>query len=239
MADVSLADLGSASSPLPGLDPSDYGGYGAGGNQTDPSSGSFNPLSLGPLALGAGGFGAILAQGPGSLPPQFGTLQTNATDMTGTGQRLVAQGQGMVGKGEEALAMATRGELTPEQAAALKQYGTGLTNQTRQQFFNMGQNPDQSTAYISQTADNDAKVIAMAQSQIQTTIQLGLGQISGGGSLIGQGQGFESAANNVLLQAGEAQLKADQAYSSNLTSAFASIGQLFGAAAKVAPLLAV
>lgn len=221
----------------PGITSDDLQGYGSLGASPDPTgfSGS-QMLGAGALGLGAIGFGSLLAQGPGSLPPQFGQLQGNASGMTATGQGLVTQGQGLVGQGQEALAMAQRGELTPAQAAALKVFGTGLTNQTRQQFYNMGQNPDQSTAFISQTADIDAKVNAMAQQEIQSTIQLGLGQISGGGSLIGQGLGFENAANQALLQAGEAQLKMDSQYSDNLTKAFSAIGQMFGTFGKAALL---
>lgn len=237
MADVSLSDLGSSSNPLPGLDASDYQGYGPGGNISgfgDISGSTWG--SLGALGVGALGFGSILAKGESPLPAQFQAMEGNVPFLQNTGQGLVGQGQGLVSQGQSALAMAQRGELTPEQQAQLNVYGTGLNNQTRQQFYNMGQNPDQSTAFISQTADNDAKVNAMAQQQIQTTIQLGLGQISSGNSLIGQGFGFENAANQVLLEAGKAQLQQDKDYSSSLTSAFSSIAQLFGAGLKLAAL---
>jgi len=142
------------------------------------------------------------------------------------------QWQQLVGQGEDALAMAQRGELTPEQRAQLSVYGTGLTNQARQMYAGMGVNPDKDTSFLSTTADIDTKVNAMAQQQIQSTIQLGLGEISGGSSLISGGLGNVNAANSALLQVGEAQLKNDQAYSSNLTSAFGAIGSLFGGVAK-------
>ena len=64
----------------------------------------------------------------------------------------------------------------------------------------------------------------MAQAQIQSTIQLGLGEISGGSSLIGQGLSFQTAANQALIAAGEAQIKQDQTYSAALTSAFTALG---------------
>ena len=69
-------------------------------------------------------------------------------------------------------------------------------------------------------------VNAMAQSQIQSTIQLGLGEISGGSSLIGQGLGFDNAANQILLQAGQAQLQQDKNYSDSLTSVFSGIAKM-------------
>jgi hypothetical protein len=232
MADVSLSDLGSSSNPLPGLDASDYEGFGSGGNISgsigDPGSSSLFS-SAGALGLGALGLGAILGQGGASLPPQFQQLESNVPGMMSTGQGLVGQGQGLVGQGQQALAMGQAGTLTPEQQAQLKVYSTGLTNQARQQFYNMGTSPDSNTAFLSTTADIDTKVNAMAQQQIQTTIQLGLGEISGGSSLIGQGQGFENAANQILLQTGQAQLQADKNYSDSLTSVFSSIAKMLPA----------
>jgi hypothetical protein len=231
MADVSLGDLGSSSSPLPGLDASDYEGFGSGGNISgsigDPgSSGLFS--GAGALGLGALGLGAILGKGESPLPAQFQQLQANAPGMMSTGQGLVGQGQGLVGQGQQALAMGQAGTLTPEQQAQLKVYTEGLTNQARQQFYNMGTSPDSNTAFLSTTADIDTKVNAMAQQQIQTTIQLGLGEMSGGSSLIGQGLGFENAANQALLAAGNAQLQQDKNYSDSLTAAFSAIGKMAG-----------
>lgn len=201
------------------------------------SGSSFNLGSAGALGLGALSFGAILGMGESPLPAQFTQMEGRVPYLTSTGQGLVGQGQGLVGQGQSALAMAQAGQLTPEQQAQLKVYDTGLTNQARQQFYNMGQNPDQSTPFLSATEDIDTKVNAMAQQQIQSTIQLGLGEISGGNSLISQGAGFESAANQILLQAGQAQLQQDKDYSNSLTGAFSSIATLFGSVAKAAPLL--
>lgn len=233
MADVSLSDLGSSSNPLPGLDASDYEGFGSGGNISgsigDPGSSSLFS-GAGALGIGALGLGAILGQGGAKLPAQFGQLEAQVPWMQSTGQGLVGQGQGLVTQGQQALAMAQKGELTPEQQAQLKVYNTGLTNQARQMYYNMGTNPDSNTAFLSTTADIDTKVNAMAQQQIQSTIQLGLGEMSGGNTLIGQGMGFENAANQVLLQAGQAQLAADKSYSDSLTSVFSSIGKMLPAA---------
>jgi hypothetical protein len=235
MADVSLSDLGSSSSPLAGLDASDYAGYGSGGNQSSPFDFSSSGMAgAGMLGAGALGFGALMAQGPGQLPAQYGQLQAGVPGMQAEGHALEATGSGLVGQGQEALAMGQRGELTPAQQAQLKQYSGGLTNQARQTYMNMGRNPDADTSFISATADIDSKVNAMAQQQIQTTIQLGLGEISSGSSLTGQGLGFENAANQALLQAGQAQMQLDKSYSDSLTSAFSSIAGMF---AKAAPLL--
>lgn len=198
----------------------------------DPSSSSdsstFGVGDYATLGLGALGFGALLGKGESPLPSEFGQLTSTVPTLQASGQGVISQGGGLVTQGQEALGMAQRGELTPEQQAQLSVYSKGLTNQTRQQLYSMGIDPDKSTQGITLTADIDAKVNAMAQQQIQTTIQLGLGQISGGSGLIGQGLGFESAANQALITAGEAQLKQDQSYSQSLTAAFTAIGKMFG-----------
>jgi hypothetical protein len=212
------------------------------------SGGSSSSLFSSPLALGAGGIGALglgalIAQGPGQLPSQFGQATQSSPWEIATGQQTIGQGQQLVGQGTQALAMAQAGQLTPEQQAQLGQYSSGLTNQSRQMFYSMGQDPDKSTGFVTQTANIDQQVNAMAQQQIQSTIKLGLGEISGGNSLMSTGQSEISAATQALMAAGEAQLKLDTSYSSNLTSAFGAIGSMFGAlggaALKAAPVLAV
>jgi hypothetical protein len=234
MADVSLSDLGSSSSPLAGLEASDYAGYGSGGNASSPldllsgSGGGYGSAAA--LGIGALGFGAILGQGESPLPQQFGQLTGNVPYLQNTGAGLAQEGHGLIEQGQSALAMGQAGQLTAPQQAQLQQYQSGLTNQSRQQWAAMGRNPDQDSAFIGQTADIDAKVNAMAQQEIQTTIQLGLGEISGGNALAGQGLGYESAANQALIAAGQAQLAQDKAYSDSLTGAFSAIGKLFGAA---------
>lgn len=233
MADVSSSDLGSAQNPLPGLDASDYAGYGSGGNLSSPASSIGGLGSAAALGVGALGFGAILAQGEGSLPSQFGQASGNASWENSTGQGLIGQGEGMVGQGQQALLMAQNGQLTPEQQATLSQYQSGLTNQSRQQFYNMGVNPDSNTAFVTQQGNIDTQVNAMAQQEIQSTIALGLGEVSGGNSLISSGLGFENASNQALIAAGQAQLQKDKQYSDSLTSAFSAIGSMFGGAMKL------
>jgi hypothetical protein len=203
-----------------------------------PSAGGAGASSLfsSPLGIGAGvgalGVGALLAEGPGSLPSQFGQVTNNVPFLQSTANTDIGQGQALVGQGTQALDMAQNGQLTGPQAAQLQQYQSGLTNQSRQMFYSMGQDPDKSTGFVTQTANVDAQVNAMAQQDIQSTIQLGLGEISGGNSLEGTGLGFENAANQALIAAGQAQLQLDTSFTQSLTSAFAGIGQMFGAAAK-------
>jgi len=211
----------------------ELGGTSGGGS----SGGGFNWAALGPLALGGAGLGVMLARGPGTLGPQFQDLTSSVPGLRGEGRLLEGEGQALIGQGTEALRMAQRGELTPAQQSQLNIFGTGLTNKARQEYAAMGRNPDQDTAFIQTTGNIDERINAMAQEQIRTTIQLGLGQISGGASLTGQGLQFEGAANQALIAAGEAQLKLDQAYSKSLTDSFSAIGQMFGLAAKALPFV--
>lgn len=226
MAD-SLDYSGSSSNPMFGLDSSDYAGYGSGGNQTSDTSGS-GWGTAGALGLGALGFGSILAKGESPLPQQYRQLEGQVPGLQQKSETLFGEGQQLYGQGTNALGMAQRGELTDPQKAQLGQFRTGLENKSRQMFASMGRNPDQDTAAISQQANDDAQVNAMAQEQIRTTIQLGLGELSAGGNFSGQSAQFSSAANNILLEAGKAQLAQDKAYSDSLTSAFSSIGKMFG-----------
>ena len=187
-----------------------------------------SPLSLAAGAGGLLGAGVLLAEGPGSLPSQYGQLTGNVPNLQNMGTTSYGQGQSLVGQGTSALEMAQAGQLTAPQQAQLGQFQSGLTNQARQQFYSMGQDPDKSTGFVTQTANIDAQVNAMAQQEIQSTIQLGLGEISGGNSLEQTGLGFENAANQALIAAGQAQLQLDQQYSQNLSAAFGSIGSMFG-----------
>jgi hypothetical protein len=189
-----------------------------------------SPLSLGAAGAGLGalGLGALIAEGPGQLPSQYSQLEQSVPYLQSQGQTAFGQGTQLEGQGTQALQMAQQGQLTPEQQAQVSTYQTGLTNQARQQFYSMGTNPDQNTAFLSTTANIDTQVNAMAQQEIQSTIQLGLGEVSGGNSLMNTGLGFENAANQALIAAGQAQIQLDQQYSSNLSSAFGAIGSMFG-----------
>ena len=203
-----------AGDPTGGLTVSDFGGM--------------SPLSAGALGVGALGVGSMIAQGAGKLPSQFGQAEASAPWLTSTGQNTIGQGQTLVGQGTSALDMARRGELTPEQQAQLGQLSSGLTNKSRQMFYGMGRNPDADTAAITQQGNDDQQLVAASQQMIQSTIQLGLGEISGGTALMGTGSSEINAANQTLIAAGNAQLQLDTTYSNNLTSAFGAIGKMFG-----------
>lgn len=205
----------------PGFDPT--------ATASESSPFSISPLQIGELGIGAGALGYLAGKGPQALPQQYGDLTGSVPGLRAEGQALEREGSVLTGQGTEALRMAQAGQLTDPQKAQLGQFSTGLENQTRQQFYNMGRDPNQDTGFIGQSAANDAQVNAMAQQQIQSTIALGLGELSSGASFSGQGLGFENAANNALIQAGQAQLQSDQAYSKSLTDTFATIGKMFGA----------
>src|ERR1700730_7703879 len=92
----------------------------------------------------------------------------------------------------------------------------------------MGRNINQDTSGISTQANIDTQVNAMAQQQIQSTIALGLGETSAGSNFTGQALGYENAANQALIAAGNAQVQADQAYSTALSGVFSALGTLAG-----------
>jgi hypothetical protein len=207
------------------------GGSDPGGGLGSLSSGSM--MGLGALGLGAAGFGAILGQGEPKLPWQFGQLSNNAALMEQQGGTLFGEGQQLYGQGAAALGMAQQGQLTTPQQAQLTLESQKLNNQASQAYASMGRNINQDTSGISTQANIDTQINAMAQQQIQSTIALGLGEIQTGGSMTGQALGFENAANQALVQAGEAQLKNDQAYSTALTGAFTSIATIMGSVAKI------
>ena len=146
-------------------------------------------------------------------------------------QTLYGEGQGLLKSGQTALQMGQAGELTLPQQAEVNQYKTDLQNKTNQLFASMGRNVTTDTSAINADAAVDAQVNAMAQKEIQTTIQLGFGEISAAESFTQESLGFSQAAANILLTAGEAQLKADENYSNNLTQAFASVAKMFTAVA--------
>ncbi len=222
----------------------DYGDSGIAGQTVgesptaDSSSGGLSGsslLSLGALGVGAGGLAAILGQGESPLPPEFSQLtNSNVPWLQSGASTLFNEGQTFTNQGAQALQMAQNGQLTGPQQAQLEQYREGLQNTANQTYASMGRNINQDTSGISTQADIDAKVNAMSQQQIQTTIALGLGETSAGGSFTGQALGYESAANQALIAAGNAQLSQDKDYSTALTGAFSSIATILGSGAKLA-----
>ena len=212
------------------------GPFGGGSLSSSSSSGGLTGGQLGGAAmLGAGalGLGAILGEGESPLPQEFTQLQQSVPTLQSQGSTLFGEGQTFANQGAQALQMAQNGVLTPQQQAQLSLYSGGLKNQTAQTFASMGRNANQDTTAISMQADNDAKVNAMAQQQIQSTIALGLGETSAGANFSGQALGYENAANQALIAAGQAQLQQDKDYSTALTGAFAAIGQIAGPALKM------
>lgn len=197
-------------------------------SSTSGGIGGFSPLQLGTLGVGAGALGYLLSEGPSPLPSEFNSLLGNVPTLESEGGTLFGEGQGFINQGQGTLSLAAEGQLTAPQQAQLDQYRQGLSNTAAQTFASMGRNINQDTSGISAQEDIDAKVNAMAQQQIQSSIALGLGQISEGNTLSGQSLGFQNAADQALITAGQAQVQADTAYSQSLSSAFSAIGSMFG-----------
>lgn len=195
---------------------------------------SDNPsaLGLGALAVGGAGLGLMLGQGESPLPSEFGTLTSSVPTLRSQGSALFNTGQGLIEQGQGALAMAQAGQLTAPQQAQLNQYERGLNNQAIQTYASMGRDYNHDTSAISTSANIRAQVNAMAQQDIQSTIALGMSELQAGGSFTGQALGFESAANQALIAAGNAQVQLDKDYRQSLSSAFSAIGTMFGGAMK-------
>jgi hypothetical protein len=174
----------------------------------------------------------MLARGPAPLPQEFSQLTGSVPNLRSQAAGLEATGSTLTGQGQSVLSMAGQGQLTAPQQAQLDQYNQGLKNQAAQTFASMGRNINEDTTGISVQADIDSKVNAMAQQDIQSSIQLGLGELSSGSSFTSAGLGFENAANNALIEAGKEQIASDKSYSDSLTAAFTGIASLFGTVAK-------
>lgn len=182
----------------------------------------------GSAALGAGALGLTLGMGESPLPWEFGQVASNAPTMFSQGGTLFNTGMGFTNQGQQALEMAQQGQLTDPQKAQLSEFDQSLKNQAAQLYAGQGRNINQDTSAISTYADIDAKVNAMAQQEIQSTIALGLGETQAGASFAGQALGYESAANQALIAAGTAQLQQDKDYSDSLSSVFGSIFKMAG-----------
>jgi hypothetical protein len=179
----------------------------------------------------ASGLGSILGISEAPLPQQFQQLEAQVPALNTEATSLENQGSTLTNQGTQALSMAQNGQLTQPQQAQLTQYQQGLNNTAAQTFASMGRNINQDTSGISTQANIDSQVNAMAQQDIQSTIALGLGETSAGQSYDSAGLGFQNAADQALIAAGQAQVNQDTAYSTALTGAFTAIGNLFGGAA--------
>jgi hypothetical protein len=212
-------------------DPVTLGPSGNSGGLSSSSPLSLGGLNLGTAAAGGAGLAGLLTLGGGTgLPWEYGQLETNAGNLESDSGVLFNEGQTFQGQGQQTLNNAAAGVLTPPQQAALSVYQSGLENTADQQFATMGRNINQDTSGISVQADIDTKVNAMAQQDIQSSIALGLGQISEGNAITSESLGFENAANTALIAAGNAQIQADQSYSNALSGVFSAIGTIAGGA---------
>lgn len=204
-------------------------------------------LGAGALGLGALGLGTVLARGEQPIPQQFQQLEATVPQLQamagtygGQSQQLFGEGQQFLGQGQQALGTAAAGELTAPQAAALDLTRRGLDNTARQIYASMGRDPAHDTSFIETQEGIDQQTTALAQAYIQSTIQLGLGEVSAGQSLTGQagqfGQlqlGAMSQASQALIAAGNAQLAQDKAYGDSLNAAFGAVGSLVGGLSKL------
>ncbi|HEX8838352.1 MAG TPA: hypothetical protein VF748_15520 [Candidatus Acidoferrum sp.] len=190
-------------------------------------------LALGGGALAAGGLGYFMSQGPTQVSSIPGFAQANAMvpGLQAESAQTYNQGQQLIAGGQAGLAMAQRGELTPEQAAQLKLTAAGLENQAKQTYASMGRDPGKDTSFISTQGNIDTQVTAMAQSYIQSTIALAGTQLNAGGSLLGTSLSESNAATQILLTEGAQQVALDKQYSDNLASAFKAIGTVVGGVA--------
>jgi hypothetical protein len=211
------------------------GGTTVGSGSTGGGSSPFSLSTLGPLAAGGGGLAALLASGGGpNIPPQVGEVDTNATGLENEASTLYSSGNALIAGGESALGPAMAGTLTPEQQATLTVERQSANNVADQTFASMGRNINQDTSGISTTTDINTKLMAAANTFVQTNIASAFQEITTGASLTGQGSTDLSAANTALLQAAQLTMTADTNYSNSLTSAFSAIGQIFGGVAGAA-----
>lgn len=195
----------------------------------DGSSSGFNWGGAGALALGAGALGYLVSQGPAPLPQAAQEAQGNVPFLESQAQWAAGLGKTYSGQGAEALAMAQKGELTPEQTAVLQQNRQGLQNTAAQTYASMGRNANQDTSFISTQGDIDAKINAMAQQEIQTTIQLGMTELQAGATFSGQATADMNAANQELMAIAQMQLGSDKNYTDALTGVFAGIAKMLPA----------
>jgi len=201
------------------------------GGTTSSGTSSSSPFSLGTLgtaAAGGAGLAGLFLSGSTQLPQQYQQLEGNVPGLEAESSTLEGEGQTFTQQGQQALQMAQNGQLTPQQQAQLSLYQGGLENTAAQTYASMGRNINQDTSGINTQANIDTQVNAMAQQQIQSTIALGLGETSAGSQYDQAGLGFQNAADNILVQAGQAQVAADTAYSNSLTGAFSAIGTILG-----------
>ena len=200
-----------------------------GGGKVGASDSPFSLGSLAPAAAAGGGLTALFMGGGGpDIPPQVGQVEGNVTGLENEASTLWGSGNALIAGGQSALAPAMAGQLTPEQQATLTTERQSAQNVANQTYASMGRNINQDTSGISTQTNIETKLMAAAQTFVNTNIASAFSEIQAGASLTGQGTQDMSAANTALLEAAKLTMTADQAYSSSLTSAFSAIGTLAG-----------
>jgi hypothetical protein len=196
------------------------------------SGGTDSPFSLGslaPTAAAGGGIAALLlGSGGPNIPPQVGQVDANAGALETEAGTLWDSGNALIAGGRSALAPAMAGVLTPEQQATLTTERQSANNVANQTFASMGRNINQDTSGISTQVDIETKLMAAAQTFVNTNIDAAFKEIAIGASLTGQGSADMSAANTALLDVAKLTMEADKDYSKSLTDAFSAIGTLVG-----------
>jgi len=188
--------------------------------------GGISPLGVGALGAGAVGLGMLLGGAKPSLPIQYGALENRVPGLWGQAATLYDQGQVLTSDAQRGLAMAQRGELTPEQAAQLKVMTTAEGNKAAQLMASMGRDINKDTTGLSMQQDIDLKALAASQAFIQSTIQLATSEMTAGQNLIGDALNYETAADKILQSAADAQIKADAAASAAMGNMFKAIGAI-------------
>jgi hypothetical protein len=208
------------------------GGKDAGSNNVASPFSLSSTSSLAPAAAAGGGLaGLLLSSGGPDIPWQVGQVGSNAAGLEGEAANLWSTGNSLIAGGQSALAPAMAGQLTPEQQATLTVEQQSAGNVANQEYAAMGRNANQDTSFISTQTDINTKLMAAANTFVQSNIANAFQEISSGASLTGQGTQDMSAANTALLDAAKLTISQDQAYSNSLTSAFSAIGTIFGGVA--------
>jgi len=149
-----------------------------------------------PLLLGAGGLAYVLAKGEQSLPPQAVQAEQQATELNALGL--------------QELATAQNNQITPQQAAAIQINQQQQIAQAYQQVASMGQDPQNSSTYLSMVQQINNNALAEQVAYIQQNINTALTET---------GQ-----ANSDLLAVAQIQVQEDEDFQQALTTALSSFG---------------
>jgi len=171
-------------------------------------------LESGNVSGAVGNIGTALEKNPGvDLAGLFAGYEAlkGPAPLSSSGQALQAQGNTLNTTANADLAAANSGTLTAPQQATITQYIQGATNQLYQQLASQGiSNPQGSTGFTQGLQQIQQQATAMAQSYIQQSFSNAM-------SAAGQ-------AGSDLSAAAQEQTSSDNAYTTALSSAVASIG---------------